>query len=259
MASTGLITAEQLQTVVQAIMNKVLKVETEGAPDVVETNFGDLMITYWRDSGELIFFDTVSGKSTILKVSHDGSRVSSKVATIVDNDFDVDTVYVANLSEPKVIGDDSKYYALPRCLGSERNRALHPLTGGGLILTTRYRAYEHLVYNTTSESSQGINATAKSYMYTTVTGTNIVHFTFEGSASGINEYWLDITFPDTFEPAVTFDDLPGGNKITWTGEGEPDWSTLGGRRIQIHILAGMASYVISAEEDNSEYGGAIEE
>lgn len=258
MASTGLITAEQLQTVVQAIMNKVLKVNVEDG--IVTAQFGDLTVTYNNETKELAF--SKDGVTSLIVTMSDTVEDNRNIVSI-----DEGIVFAESVSCPTLdvgvlqpyggYGGVKPKFCLPSSSSKYRTMANDPQHGGGILLTTRHRAYEPVVYNITSE--QGTNAVVYPYVYTVVTGTDAVSLTFEGIANEVNEYWLDIDFPGANPPAVVIADFENGGEVVWTGEGEPDWSTLGGRRIQIHILAGMASYVISAEEGNSEYGGAIEE
>lgn len=254
MASTGLITAEQLQTVVQAIMNKVLKVNVEDG--IATAQFGDLTVTYNSGTNTLTFANGIGGT---LAAGIPRSELNYQLASYRDEGLlPVPILEVGNLQNFGNFGGQKKMFCLPDAIPQYNAQATHPTKGGGVVLTTRYREYEPVIYSP-SEGSSAVDVMARSYTYTLVYGTSTINITFNGNANSVTEYWVDIEFPSGITPALNFGNIPGGNKIVWTGEGEPDWSTLGGRRIQIHILAGMASYVISTEEGNSEYGGAIEE
>lgn len=250
MAATGHITAEQLCTVVQAIMDKVVKV-TNGE-QIVSAQLGDLTVTYNYESDGLSISRN-GGSALITSVSSVINDDRYIVTVGSDNklyteELDSQTLNVGVLQNAGVFGGIKEKFCLPNAPSEYRTLANDPRYGGGVLLTTRYRAYEPVVHNITSE--QGANVVVHPYVYTVVTGADAVSVSFGENANNINEYWLDIDFPGMNEPTVVFADFANDKKIIWSGEGEPDWSTLGGRRIQIHILAGMASYVISARTSN---------
>ena len=251
MASNGHITAEQLQRVVEAIMNKVLKINVMEDGNIATAEFGNLYIAYSRLEGDSSLFitDLNTKKSIVIDLDQGGTESASKVIVSGGNGTYIEHLSVGTLSRVPVQGLGSGLrYCLPDSTPDSRSQAMHPNTGGGILLSTRYRAYEPLIY--TPDPDQGASVVAKPYMFTTVSGATAVNISFEEEVNAVNEYWIDLEFLNTVPPSVTFRDFNGGKSIVWTGDGEPDWSTLGGRRIQIHILSGMASYVISSATES---------
>ena len=254
MASNGHITAEQLQRVVEAIMNKVLKINVLEDGNIATAEFGNLSIVYSRIEGNsnLFITDLNTNKSITIDLDQGSTESAPKVVVSGGDESYIEHLSVGTLSRVPVQGlGSSRKYCLPDAAPDSRSKAMHPTTGGGILLSTRYRAYEPLIY--TPNPNEGTAVVAKPYMFTTVSGATAVNISFEEEVNAVNEYWIDLEFLNTVPPSVIFQDFNGGKSIVWTGDGEPDWSTLGGRRIQIHILSGMASYVISnAAESKSD-------
>jgi hypothetical protein len=247
MAATGHITAEQLGTVVQAIMDNVVKVvKVNDAGDIVEAHLGDLAFTYFRqlnmlniDNGTgVIEFDLPTTDSEIKRVMcTDGSR-----------NIDLEKLRVGILANSYVQGGSNLEYTLPYPPLDNRAKAMHPTTGGGIILSTRFRAYESVVYTQSPTISSGaLDVTATPYTFTVINNAMNVNITLNKVPNEVNEFWIDINFV-AGTPSVAF----GGNETLVWPNGEPDWSTMANTRVQLHIMNGMVWFVSNQQSEQSD-------
>jgi len=60
----------------------------------------------------------------------------------------------------------------------------------------------------------------------------------------VNEYWIELNINGNFAgtenaPVMFYQD----SDLRWVGD-EPDWTTLQGKTVQIHIMNKIANYVI---------------
>jgi hypothetical protein len=122
---------------------------------------------------------------------------------------------------------------------------MHPTTGGGSFLTTRRRGYEKVEYSASGRNEE-INATINPFYFYYIHGSSNINLTFVGVPTEVNEYWVDITFAD-LTPSIPFE----GETLVWP-DGEPDWSTMAGARIQLHIMNGMVWFVKHVESSHGD-------
>lgn len=247
MAATGHITAEQLSTVVQAIMDNVVKVvKANDAGDIVEAHLGDLTFTYFR---QLNMLNIDNGTGVIMfDLPTNNSEVKRVVCTDGGKNIDLEKLRVGIISPPYISGGVNKEYSLPYPPLDIRPRVLDPGNGGGILLSTRYRAYESVVYTQSPTISSGaLDVTATPYTFTIINNARNVNITLNKVPNEVNEFWIDINFVAGI-PSVAF----GGNETLVWPDGEPDWSTMANTRVQLHIMNGMVWFVSNHQSNQSD-------
>lgn len=148
-------------------------------------------------------------------------------------------------------GGTSLYYAFPT--SSNTSKALaHSSNGGGIILTSKNRTWESQTQIVDGTNGRGASDSYYSFnvahdTYTEVVAYYPVELILESFApERVDEYWIEVIVPaNIFATSNTVSGHPikfTGLDIKWAN-GEPDWNMIGARRVQIHIMNGIATYV----------------
>lgn len=148
-------------------------------------------------------------------------------------------------------GGTSLHYAFPT--SSNTSKALaHSSNGGGIILTSKNRTWESQTQIVDGTNGRGASDSYYSFnvahdTYTEVVAYYPVELVLEPFApERVDEYWIEVIVPaNIFATSSTVSSHPikfTGLDIKWAN-GEPDWREIGNRRVQIHIMNGIATYV----------------
>ena len=135
----------------------------------------------------------------------------------------------------------STVYALPNSSATVQSAARNS-NGGGVILTTRFRSFDKAVF-TAQRTPQTLNVNVISGVYYRFLWHSSLNLSLiSNRGTFVDEYWLDISIAENTTPSITLA-YSNDYSLNWVS-GEPDWSTLDGQRVQIHIVNGIASYVV---------------
>lgn len=166
------------------------------------------------------------------------------------------------------------YYAFPNAALEFRTKANRPQGvgvmpgseeqqeisgGGGVILTSRYRSYDQQIL--TINIMQPRSFSVSSSVYTIINfnedsipqGENIHHTQYISLSTAFDgrpcDHWLEINIPNNIS-SINLDikmffltSTSGRIYVKWVG-GEPMWSKLGGRTVQIHVINKIATWGI---------------
>jgi len=244
----SLVTLNQIKQIVNAIKTIVDKKATKGSDASFNSvTTGDVWIHSTFNEDENTLSCTLEGMKEYRKgkvdidIPYNGQ--SGKVLVSTDGNTIADTITVNNLADNGRAGignTQPTYYCLPNAPSSAKMLANSAgPEGGGVILTTRNRSYA-LANVSKSDVEPNIIFVFENTYYR-ITGLSDIVFAFPDiniKATKVDECWLDITFPDDVSPSVGYN---GYTDVVWVPS-MPEWSELAGRRIQIHIIGGVATY-----------------
>lgn len=231
-----LITLDQLKKIYNDLINRInTKISKGSAAEVSSLKVDDKVTLFYDKRFDSISFAGPEGKGSVNLVFPSQDRINS-----FSEDLEVHSVSVVELRA----FDRQNLpisYAFPTSTEDVITKADGPY-GGGSILTSKYRFYSSRVstYDPYYSNPSGL---AWSGQYCIFENYPSITVTLRGFSHKINEYWLEFIFPSNVEPAVAFTNRVSSDSLAWP-QGEPTWSTLGGKRIQIHILNWIATYYI---------------
>lgn len=232
-----LITLDNLQDAIGKILELLdTKADIDGEP-----RFTGVKLLYGEDSYWELVIDDNSETPEIAVVTDDELKIlatnySEKLATKC---VDTDEITTSDWAE----SDSEIYYCLPTSSINAKTKATTTANGGGTILTTRYRNYEYTVY--TLAYGQSIIVNPFVYFKININTGGSAAIQLDKLNSGmINEYWIELNISNDFDateiaPVTFYQD----SDLRWVGD-EPDWTTLQGKTVQIHIMNKIANYVI---------------
>ena len=231
-----LITLDQLKKIYNDLLNRInTKISKGSAAEVSSLKVSDKVTMSYDERFDALSFVGPDGKGSVnLVFPQQGNIISFS---------ENPEAYSVGMVELRAFDKQSLpiSYAFPTSPEDVVTRADGPY-GGGSILTSKYRFYSsHLeTYDSGYSNPSGL---AWSGQYCIFENYPSITVTLRGFSHKINEYWLEFIFPSNVEPAVAFTNRVSADSVVWP-QGEPTWSTLGGKRIQIHILNWIATYYI---------------
>lgn len=232
-----LITLDNLQDAIGKILELLdTKADIDGEP-----RFTGVRLLYGEDSYWELVVDDNSDTPEIAVITDDEPKVLAinYGENIATKHIDTDEITTSDWEEP----GSEVYYCLPTSSANAKTKATTTINGGGTILTTRYRNYEYATDTLTYRKS----IVVKPFVYFKVnvnTGGSVA-ISLDGLNSGmVNEYWIELNINGNFAgtenaPVMFYQD----SDLRWVGD-EPDWTTLQGKTVQIHIMNKIANYVI---------------
>lgn len=245
--SKKILTVAKLEDVVRAIMQKVNDKVTSG--DVVPApngiSFADNVKMEYEQSSNSIVFTVNYGEDG------GGNPVVGQLRLRMSESGEFDLVARLNTNEKSIIVPTVETDMLiagnrQYCFASSRVEAravANGVHGGGIILTTKNRSFVKSVTTVPVNSTQTVDVFPNQYHVINLRGSADISLSgnYDGS---VNEYWIEVNllndFSSTTLRTVTFSN-DNEDPLFWAG-GEPQWSTLSGVRIQIHIMNNMATW-----------------
>ena len=226
-----IITVDQLRLIVNQLIEKI-----NGKQDKVEDTLtlGNIQIT--ADERGLRLTDASTGNDVFINIGTNNAEHSTVITgNNSNNEVFIPHLRVGLLSAlEQRMGSSNKLYCLPDSSSDTKSRAVGR-DGGGLLLSSRYRYQDRAVYDG-ADSRDTMVVDLMPFVYTVVKNVTSVEVNVQTSDL-IDEYWLDIQFSPESSPEVSF----LGKDIKWAGT-EPYWESLGGKRVQLHIMDDIATY-----------------
>lgn len=248
-----LITNEQLEAVVAKLVQKLsTKASLNDNNKVVVPEglqFSNMQITT-NEYGVITILKEDTGQRVYLEVSdeNDFGRILTTDGNGIVKSLNVDYIVGGTGSQ----GDGRRYFCFPNSTQEAKERAFGN-RGGGMFLTSFNRSWTTM--SETIDGEDGRRGAPDEYSpfevihdtYTEIVTCYPVEFILDPITPGrIDEYWIEVIVPaNIFATSNTVSGHPikfTGLDIKWAN-GEPDWREIGNRRVQIHIMNGIATYV----------------